>query len=410
MKNFEILYEKIKKKQFNWAICIVFCLLSGFNTVYFSSKFFSHPISDFENGYHIGAYNLKNGQGYTNSSGQLITHWPPGYSIFIMPFISSDREISAKRLRIVNGFLSVVWIILLFIIFRKILSNTPTFVPLGLAVFWPPMLAIGNPELSELLFATIITLSIYALIHLLSSNKPIKTWLISILAGFLFGYATLIKTLAFPSFLFTIIVLFFLWKEFSLIKRSKFIFVMILSFLAIIYPWLITYHNYTGHWGFTTAGLHSIMDGINSFPDIKAGEFLISRFDYWISFRSFILDLGVSLKTYPGSTLYLFFIKSIKSWYGTSSGNYESVLFVLNIPLLILFLFSSVKIINNFFKTPLIIIIAMVVVLSFWLTSVLVLPLFRYLSPVFPFVILIIFYGLFYTNNNFKIKKTSLEY
>jgi 4-amino-4-deoxy-L-arabinose transferase-like glycosyltransferase len=398
------IYNKIYNTNLNRIFCLAICLISCFNASYLSSKFFKNTETDFKTGYYIGAVNIKNGNGYTNNDGELITHWPPGYSFFIAPFVSSSLESSMNRIKIVNGLLSILWVFLLFKIFKKSIPKVPTFIPLGLAVFWPPMLAIGNPELSELLFATIITLSIYILFFLFSKKNAITLIFLSVSLGVLFGFAVLIKTLAIPTFLFTIVLLLFVWKNVKALHKSIYIIVTLISFGIIVMPWIITFYNYTGQIGFTTAGLHSIKDGIKQFPHLEAGKFLISKFDSWSSFYDVVIGFYDSLIKYPLSTLFMVILKSIRCWYGTDSGRFETIMIFINIPCLVLFIISLIRIIKSSMKTLPIIVIIIGYIIGFWLTSILVLSIFRYMTPIFPFVILIIFYSIFNPNTN--INKT----
>ena len=202
MKKICNLYLKIANTNLDRIFCVIICLICFFNASYLSSVFFVETENDFKTGYYIGAVNMKNGNGYTNDDGDLITHWPPGYSIYLAPIVSSSIENSMNRIRIANGFLAMLWAFLLIQIFKKTISQIPTFIPLGFSVLWAPMLAIGNPILSELLFATILTLSIYILLILFSKTKTYSQLLLSALYGGLMGFAILTKTLGVLIFLF----------------------------------------------------------------------------------------------------------------------------------------------------------------------------------------------------------------
>ena len=106
-------------------------MICFFNASYLSSKFFLDTENDFKTGYYIGALNIKNGNGYTNNEGELITHWPPGYSIYLAPVVSSSLENSMSSIKIVNGLLAILWAFLLIKIFKKTIPKIPAFIPLG---------------------------------------------------------------------------------------------------------------------------------------------------------------------------------------------------------------------------------------------------------------------------------------
>ena len=408
MKNIFNLYYKIANTNLDRIFCIIICLICFFNASYLSSVFFIETENDFKTGYYIGAVNIKNGNGYTNNDGDLITHWPPGYSIYLAPIVSSSIESSMKRIRIVNGLLAMLWAFLLIKIFKKIIPKIPTFIPLGFSVLWAPMLAIGNPILSELLFATILTLSIYILLLLFSKTKISSQILLSAVYGGLLGYAILIKTLGIPIFIFAIIILAFVWKKVSYWHKLTFLFVIIISCGFVISPWLFTFYNYTGQIGFTTASLYSFTDGIKPFTYIEAGEFLYNQRESWSSLSEILLSYFDTLIKYPLSTSYLIIIKSVKCWFGTDSGRFETIMIFTNIPFLILFLIAIYKIVRTLIRwgqkslriSP-IILIVVGYILGIWLpATVLSLPIFRYMTPIFPFVVLVIFYTLFNPDTN----------
>ncbi|MCD4731621.1 MAG: hypothetical protein K8R74_13535, partial [Bacteroidales bacterium] len=330
MKKLFNIYYKIDKTNLDSIFCIAICLICFFNASYLSSIFFIDTENDFKTGYYIGALNIKNGNGYTNNDGELITHWPPGYSIYLVPIVSSSPESSISRIKIVNGFLAILWAFLLIKIFKKSIPKVPTFIPLGFAVLWPPMLAIGNPILSELLFATIITLSIYILLLLFNKKNTISPIFLSISYGILFGFAMLTKTLGIPIFLFSIILLIFIWKNVSFWHKTIYLTVMLISCGLVVLPWFITFYNYTAHIGFTTASLYSFTDGIKPFSHIVAGNYLYSQHESWGSLSDILLSYYDTLIKHPFSTLYLIILKSIKCWYGTDSGRFETIMIFTN--------------------------------------------------------------------------------
>lgn len=408
MKKIFNLYLKIANTNLDRIFCIIICSICFFNASYLSSVFFIETENDFKTGYYIGAVNMKNGNGYTNDKGDLITHWPPGYSIYLAPIVSSSIESSMNRIRIANGFLAMLWAFLLIQIFKRTIPKIPPFIPLGFSVLWAPMLAIGNPILSELLFATIITLSVYLLLLLLSKIKTFTQILLSAVYGGIMGFAILTKTLGVPIFLFAIIILAFVWKNVSFWRKATSLFVMIISCGLVVLPWILTFYNYTGQIGFTTASLYSFTDGIKPFLYIEAANILYSQRESWTSLSDILLCYFDTLIKYPLSTIHLILVKSVKCWFSTDSGRFETIMIFTNIPFLILFLIGVYKIIRNWTRKrqkahkilPIILIVVGYILGTYLPAAVLSLPIFRYMTPIFPFVVLVIFYTLFNPDTN----------
>jgi hypothetical protein len=161
----------------------------------------------------------------------------------------------------------------------------------------------------------------------------------------------------------------------------------------VLSPWLLTYFNNTGHFGFTSAGLVAIKDGINKFSDFEAGKYLIKNYDSWNSITDIPLSFYATFINYPASTISMVISKIIKAWYATDSGRFETYTMILNLPVLFLFLFSGVRTIKHDYNNRVIVLSIISIILAIWLTTVIVCSLFRYMAPIFPFVIIIIFYG-----------------
>ena len=122
-------------------------------TLLLSSKLFQGIHHDFKNGYYIGACNLREHGSYADNEGNLITNWPPGYSLYIAPFVTGDIEETFNRLKWLSAVTMTAWVLVVYLLIRKILYQYPPYIPLGLCVLWPPMIALGDPGYCALLMA-----------------------------------------------------------------------------------------------------------------------------------------------------------------------------------------------------------------------------------------------------------------
>lgn len=204
------------------------------------------------------------------------------------------------------------------------------------------------------------------------------------------------------------------WKGVSYGRKIISMIVVVISCGLVVFPWIYAFYNYTGQIGFTTASILSFPGGIEPFIHIKAAEVLYNQKETWTSLFDIILSYFDVLIKNPLSTIYLLIVKSIKCWYGTDSGRFETIMIFTNIPFLVLFLIGIFKILRRLMqktkdessiKTLPIILIIIGYILSLWIpAAILSLPIFRYMTPIFPLVVLIVFYSLFNPETNKKSK------
>lgn len=363
-------------------------------SILLSSTPFQGIHSDFKNGYYIGALNLHEHGSYTDSEGNLITHWPPGYSLYIAPFVTDDIEETFGRLKWLSVATLTAWVLVVYLLIRKILCQFPPYIPLGLCVLWPPMIALGNPGYSYLLLALLVSSAFLLLGKLFELKKmTVKSILLSTVVGVLFGMAGLTKTIALPVTAISLVVVLLGMHDIRWLIRIAHVVLIATAFFVTLLPWITTYKQYTGHYGFTSAGSSSIWDGIHSFPDLTVVQCL-SKHRLASSSESDVGDTTSEwmkcFKNYPLSTLTLLSTKAVRVWYGTNSGRYEKLLAAFNIPWLLLFVLSTFGILWSIRETPATIILLLSCVLVVWVTSIAVLSIFRYLTPFFPFVVIVV--------------------
>ena len=363
-------------------------------SILLSSTPFQSIHDDFKNGYYIGALNLHEHGSYTDSEGNLITHWPPGYSLYIAPFVTDDIEETFGRLKWLSAATLAIWILVVYLLIRKLLHHIPPYIPLGLCVLWPPIIALGNPGYCALLLALLVSIAFLLLDSVVKLNKmTVKSLLLSIVVGVLFGMAGLTKTIALPVTAISLVVVLLGMHNVRWFTRIVHVLLMATAFLLTLLPWITTYKLHTGHYGFTSARGSSVWDGLSRFPDLTVVQCLSKHRLTSFSGSDASDTTAGWMKCFinhPLSTLRLFSIKAVRVWYGTNSGRHEKLLAALNIPWLLLFIMSTCGILWSIRETPVTIILLLSCVLVVWASSIVVLSIFRYLTPFFPFVLIVV--------------------
>ena len=351
-------------------------------------------VPDFVSGYHPGALGIQKGAGYVDQSGELITRWPPGMSTFISPWVVDNVRESAQRLRFVSGFLAVAWVVVVAYLMRLLLPRVSILVALPVAVFWPPMLAMGDPTRSEMLFTVLLTVAAYLLacLYRCRPQSIFNTMALTIAAWSALAAAALTKTsgIAVAGTMFVGVA--FGFHSWSIRRRIGVLLLSASVFSVGLAPWVLTYKEHTGHFGFTSNGFTSVQDGFRHYPHFPLGSELRERSVRWQSYEDMWADLReVAATDYIGA-LRLLGIKTIHPWYATWSRRFDRYLLVTQLPWLLLFVWASGRTLWRWKQIPGEIILLHGYVAALWIAAAFVAPILRYLSPAFPFVVILVFW------------------
>lgn len=349
-----------------------------------------HP--DFREGYHPGAVNIHSGHGYVDDSGEFITAWPPGWSVFISPWVVSDAWGSVERLRVVSGLLAIVWVLTLAFLAKLVSPRISILIVLGLAVFWPPMWALGDPMGSDMLFATISTLSVYFLVRLYHLRPSVtgRTVSLTVGGGLLFAAAALTRTIGLAVAGASLVGIALGFRQWSIRRRGA---VVLLSVVVIglgITPWVLQYRKHTGVYGFTSNGLNSVRYGLERFQSFPLGHELKERSVQWTSYGDIWRDVRELSAADPLGAVHLVMKKIVDPWFGTTSRTWDRYLFAIQLPWLVLFVVASGRALWRWNHLPGDVMLLHAYVVALWLTAALVEPLLRYLAPGFPFVVMVV--------------------
>ena len=352
----------------------------------------SEVLPDFRAGYHPGALSIQNGAGYVDQSGRFITAWPPGMSIVISPWVVDGARESVRSLRFVSGFLTAAWVVLVALLSRLLLPRVSILIVLVIAVFWPPMWALGDPMGSEMLFTVLVTLAVYLLADLCGLRPPslVKTSALAAFAWTAIAAATLTKTTGFAVAGAVVVGIVFGFHTWSVRRRIGVVLLGTLVFAAILAPWVLEYREHTGHYGFTSNGLTSVRDGLRRYSHFPLGSELTKRSVQWQSYEDMWADVCEVSVADPMGALRLLGIKLIHPWYSTWSRRFDPYLPVVQLPWLLLFVLASGRAVWRWKRIPGEVILLHGGVVALWLSAASVAPIVRYLLPAFPFVVMVV--------------------
>lgn len=376
-----------------WVIVITASVAAFLVAAFVSTRLMAAEIvPDFVHGYHPGALGIQKGAGYVDQSGELITRWPPGMSTFISPWVVDDVVESARNLRFVSGFLALGWVVFVAYLMRLLIPRVSILLALGIAVFWPPMWAMGDPTRSEMLFTFLSSAGMLALVCLYRRrSSPIFTTVaLTIAAWVAFAAAALTKTLGIAVALAMFVGIAFGFHSWSIRRRIAVLLLSASVFAAGLAPWISAYRDHTGHYGFTSNGLESVRHGLVRYPHFPLGLELKERSADWRSYDDMWTDIRELAAADRGGAFRLLGIKTVRPWYATWSGRFDHYLLVVQLPWFLLFVLASGRTMWRWKQIPGEVILLHGYVAALWLTAALVAPILRYLSPAFPFVVIIV--------------------
>ena len=175
-------------KNTNVNLVIMFFAITGIICLYHLTRF-GAGLSHDSIYYLVGAKSLLSGQGYLNIYGNPMTHWPPMYSMLIAAAnYSGLGGDTAESARIVNLFMFFIAIVTFGKILKKITNNDLIVILIGLFIFTSSydMFLIFRMALSDPTFIALALLSFYTLYLYLEKKKTYMLLLTGLLAGFTF--------------------------------------------------------------------------------------------------------------------------------------------------------------------------------------------------------------------------------
>jgi hypothetical protein len=262
-----------------------------------------------------------------------------------------------------------------------------------------------------MLFTVLTTLAVYLLIKLYCVAPParFRTVVLTFFASCAFVGAALTKTtgLAFAGAAFIAVACGF--RAWSWQRRAGILLFGALVFLAGLLPWLRTYQVHTGHLGFTSNGFSSMRDGLQRYSSFSLGSELKRRSLQWNSYKDIWTDLRELSASDPFGALRLAVVKLVQPWYATWSGRFDRYIMMMQLPWFLLFIVASGRALWRWRHIPGEVILLHGGVAALWFSAVLVAPLYRYLSPGFPFIVLVVLWHAVDVIGTFRITPVKHE-
>ncbi len=358
----------------------------------------SEEATDFKSFYAPVAEGLVEGKGFYLDS-KPATRYPPGYPLILAGIFRIEQHTSLSRsilLRIMVPFSYGIASVFLYLLARYFKDPGSALLTCVVWAVYPPWLWMTKQSNSEIPYVVFFYAGIWLLWRGLNQKKTRE--LLLLLSGAFIGGSALIRPAAVGlSLVLPFFALWYLSKE-TPAQRLKNAVLVFIGFCVVILPWQVWLsRNVNGFALLSTGGTPSIRDGltfaeapkdyrqrIDMPEDVKlfmhralerqqSGD--LSTLHDIISF----LHLEVKRDLVTVTKLYV--VKAARSWYATDSGHYENLILLSQIPFLALVtigVFANSRSPN--FSSGLIVLV-LGVILYFWIMTILVLSIVRYMLP-----------------------------
>jgi len=352
--------------------------------------------SDFAAIYEPLSKNLMNNDGYT-INGIFSIYYPPGYPIILCGLYTFSFLSGISDQLILSLFQLLTTTFSALILFKTASLFFDKFVALLCTLLWisyPFNLWITKQPNTEIPFIFFLFLGFYFLLVVIKNPNNKKFSLL--LAGIIFGIATLIRPVSVFLPIFIGISLFFVLKPITVSRKIVNIILFLVGFVLVLTPWeVVAYHN-TGKIILVSENSAMAVRGGLVFAisedtykekvdvpgDVK--EFMVKIVDNYSSLettsKTFKFVAEYALKE-PLTIVKLFVIKALRSWYATDRQSYEGIILLVQIPYILLLLAGTYL---GFLKggvNRIIVTIVWVITIYFWAMSILVTSTLRYMIP-----------------------------
>jgi 4-amino-4-deoxy-L-arabinose transferase-like glycosyltransferase len=351
---------------------------------------------DYLEHYEIGARNLLAGNGYLNTRNELITRYPPGFSLVLVPVFAVTAATGLAEQRGLDFLIAgcgIAATVLLFLLAELLFSRRVALLAAVLWTTYPFYLYLTKQPNPESPFLVCILGSVYGWARVVSGHG----WRWAVVAGMAAGCGTLIRPInLFEPFLLAVTLL-LAGPVRELRCRMVPAAVLLVASVLPLLPWEIHVFERTGQWILVSSNSsHSTFDGLTFALEAKAsGQRLEVDPDVrWLMEQvwehrfelsttgSMIRFVADRYPERPGAVIKLLLLKAGRSWHGTQAQWYEQAIAAIQIPYLLLVVVGIWVCWSRFPARrrdyiPLILLTTGYL----WAMSILVLPILRYMVP-----------------------------
>lgn len=334
--------------------------------------------------YSPAAVSLLKGEGY-QVNGAFSARYPPVYPLFIATVYGLTRHPGMD-----NPFYPWFVILLqsfscgfLYLISAEFFSKRTAFLSAILFAAYPFFAVLSMTRYVWTAMPVFMVLFYAALYCFLRARKAWNPSL-DLLSGLLLGLSSLVwpaDIYLWPVFAVFSLILSPGWR---ISKKTAAVVCLCAGFFAPVLGWGFEVYRHTGQWEVSSGGMLSMRDGLIHESGTKFKKYEFARDAAAEASLGGLRNLKDAANFYkneflkkPAATARYFFFKFFRPWYGTDSENHEGLIFMIQLPYLLL---GTAGILKVFQKQRAAALFFAAIILYFWLVAFSVLSILRYMS------------------------------
>lgn len=371
---------------------------------------------DYNTFYAPVARNLIAGKGYLREDGTFPARYPPGYPLILAGvfgvgnWLKLSEQAAVGALNVLCSGLSAV---LLYAAARAFWDRAHAVIVAVLWATYPFNLYLAQFPASELPFTVVFFGSAALFSHTIVRHR--RAAVLYLASGLLLGVMALIRPIAIGLGLCAALIPVFGLRPARIGLRAAAL--MLIGNVLILIPWQIALYAHTGVFHLLSEGgvmsirdglMFGVQDGPRAYIPLPANVERLQRdlLAHYGDIKTLPQVAGVLFAEFqkdPMAVVQLFAIKSLRSWYGTDSGRYDSISALIQLPYLLAALWSS-RAAHKQGKSGLAGGVWLVVV-YFWLATIAVLSILRYMVPVIGLLFLLFPAGWMHVRHLWSARK-----
>jgi 4-amino-4-deoxy-L-arabinose transferase-like glycosyltransferase len=388
-------------------IMMVAALSHGLFWLILPESLVANQSADFRSFYEPVARRLLQGEGLTLPEGQLAVRYPPGYPILLAAVFGLAEATGVAENVVLSLFLLLCLggtAVFIYLLARELWGHWWGFLPALVWMSYPFTLWLGKQPNSEIPFLVLFYGGFYIFWRIIR-HPP--AWYCYLLCGLLLGCAMLIRPAAIGLPILLALILWFMLSGQTRQTRMCAIALLFVGIVALILPWEWLVYAQSGKTiALSSGGEASIRDGLTFAANDKGYREAIlipshiqvltndllrqAQLGRMSELGDILAVLREELRERPLTLVSLYLFKALRSWYATDSGRFELPSMILQSLYLVVIVIGSWQSWHQGGQRRQMTLIIWLITAYFWLITITVLSILRYILPAIGLLFLLL--------------------
>jgi 4-amino-4-deoxy-L-arabinose transferase-like glycosyltransferase len=359
-------------------------------------RYFEITLVDYRTNYEPAARSLLAGRGLVAADGSPAVAYPPGHSIALAASFALGAVLGLGDDAAIRGLILLCWAVtggLLFLLAESVWGRCRAWFATALFATYPPALWMSLQPTSEVTFLPLLAAAALLTWRTLSAEG--KGYGLSVAAGLCTGAAMLVRPAAIALPVVFAVMLVAADRARDRRRGGARAALLLTAVMLVVTPWQILLWRTTGELKpLSASGPLSVYDGLTFavnakdyraplYPPRDAAAFMHAVNDRWRNGRRDVAAMvAEAARENPVGAVQVGVWKAVRAWYGTDSQRLDAWLLLMQLPYLGLLGWATIRCFRCGGSGEVLATLMLAMVLYFWLMTMAVLPILRYMAPV----------------------------